>query len=74
MRLRVRVLDEAGKRSGYMTDAEASERVNTGQAKRLSDGCIRMLPLNPRVSGEDLRGRLRIKQSGPCGPVVVQVE
>jgi hypothetical protein len=74
MRLRVRVLDEAGKRSGYVTDTEAIEKVNSGQAKCLSDGCIRMLPTNPRVSSEDLCGRLRIKQSGRRGPVVVQVE
>lgn len=74
MRLRVRVLNVDGKRSDYVTDTEASEKVNAGQARRLSDGCIRMLPANPSVSGEHLRGRLRIKQSGPCGPVVVQVE
>lgn len=74
MRLRVCVLDEAGKKSGYVTDAEAGAKVNSGHAKRLSDGCIRMLPPDPRVSGEHLVGRLRIKQSGRYGPDVVQVE
>jgi hypothetical protein len=68
------VIDESGTKAGYTTKTEADDQVSKGLAKRESACCIRMLPPNPRVSGEHLPGRLRIKQSGPCGPIVVQVE
>ncbi len=70
----VRVLDESGARFGFMTRKEADEQVLLGLARRESDRCIRLLPPNPRISGEQLCGRLSVKQSGRYGPLTVQVE
>lgn len=72
----VRVLDEGGDAEGYCSFSHAERLVDEGAAQFTSDTrrCIRRNPPDPATPGTELKGRLRIMQSGRHGPVVVQVE
>ena len=72
----VRVLDEAGEAEGYCSFSHAEKLVGDGAADFTSATrrCIRLRPPDPVTPGTDLKGRLRITQSGRYGPRTVQVE
>jgi hypothetical protein len=72
----VRVLDEGGEREGFCSLSHAERLVGDGVASFTSATrrCVRRKPPNPAQSGEERKGRLRIRQSGRYGPMVVQVE
>lgn len=54
-----------------VTYAEAERLVRTNRAHRENQ---KLLRLSRDKGSDELIGRLRISQSGRCGPVVVQVE
>jgi hypothetical protein len=72
----VRVLDEDGQREGFCSLSHAETLVSEGMASFTSETrrCVQRKPPNPAQSGEERKGRLRIRQSGRYGPMVVQVE
>jgi hypothetical protein len=72
----VRVLDEDGQREGFCSLSDAERLASEGAASFTSESrrCIRRKPPNPVTPGTELKGRLRITQSGRYGPTTVQVE
>ena len=72
----VRVLDEDGQREGFCSLSHAEKLVSEGVAyfSSTTRHCVRRKPPNPVTQGTELKGRLRITQSGRYGPMTVQVE
>lgn len=72
----VRVLDEDGQREGFCSLSHAEKLIGEGTASFTSEThrCLRRKPPNPATPGSELKGRLRIMQSGRYGPMVVQAE